>query len=130
MAITIDQVVGKYVETRAEIKRLETELEETLKPLKILQEKRESWLLQQLGELGLKNAKTEYGTVYKARKESVTMAEWDAFVDWVKVNDKFEFLNKAVNKTAVLEMMGEERDQPIPPGVNYVSIQTVNIRKS
>jgi len=47
-----------------------------------------------------------------------------------------EFINKGVNKTAVLERMGEKdekndsRPKPPPAGVKYSAIRTVGVRKS
>lgn len=130
MSITIDQVVAAYVSTRDEIKELEKALEEKIKPLKELQERREQYLHQQLTDAGAQNIKTKFGTVYQTRKESVTVADWDAILEWITKSEAWEFLNKAVNKTAVLECMGDERQYPPPPGVNYTAIATVNIRKS
>lgn len=127
--VTIGTVVGKYVETRAEIKRLEDELEAKLAPLKEFQRNREEWLRTHLAANGMKNAKTQYGTVYLATKESVTMGDWDAFFNWVQEGDRYEYLTHAVNKTAVLEDMGAERENPPPPGVNYTALQIVQVRK-
>ena len=42
---------------------------------------------------------------------------------------KTEYLTKGVNKTAVLECMGDKRENTAPPGVNYVAVRTVGIRK-
>lgn len=125
MSITPDQVTAAYVATREEIGVLKTQIEEK----EVVQKKREDWLLGQLQTMGLQNMKTLHGTVYVAVKESVTAGEWDATLAWIKSNDKYEFLNKAVNKTAVLEYMGEKRDNPPPPGVNYSAIRCAQIRK-
>lgn len=130
MAVTIDRVVEAYVKTRQEIQALEKELEAKLQPLKAMQEKREQYMLGQLNEIGAKNVKTAHGTVYTAVKESVTMGDWDSFLNWVKEGERYEFLNKAVNKTAALEEMGDERNHQPPPGVNYTAIRTVQVRKS
>lgn len=127
---TVDQVVAKYIETRAEIKQLEDELAEKLRGLKEYQDKREQWLLGELNKIGAKNVKTPHGTVYQTTKESVTMGDWDSFFNFVQETQQFNLLTHAVNKTAALEIMGEERQNALPPGVNYVAIRTVNVRKS
>ncbi len=146
-AITIDTVVGAYTASREKIRALEAEIDK----IKATQAKREEWLLAELAKLGAQNVKTPHGTVYQAVKESVTVGEWDAVLDWVlftpitEVLKEFdvpeelltaikamvhtEYLNKAVNKTAVLEHMGEKRDNPPPAGVNYVAVRTAQIRK-
>lgn len=130
------------------------------------QAKIEHWLLKMLNQIG-EGVKTEFGTVYKTRKESVTCADFDMFVDTVMLKDAaqavivaleeggvsfpanfemdfvnlihqhmhLEVLNKAVNKSAILEMMGEKAkdgsyQNPPPAGINYVSIATVGVRKA
>lgn len=127
---TVDQVVAKYIETRDEIKRRQAELDEKLKTLKEFQTKREQWLMSELNKMGAKNVKTPHGTVYQTTTESVTMADWDSFFNYVQETQQFNLLTHAVNKTAALEIMGEERQNALPPGVNYVAIRTVNVRKS
>jgi len=127
---TVDQVVAKYVETREQLKKMQAELDEQTKPLKEFQQKREQWLMGELNKIGAKNVKTPHGTVYQTTTESVTMADWDSFFSFVQETKQFNLLTHAVNKTAALEIMGEERQNALPPGVNYVAIRTVNVRKS
>lgn len=96
----------------------------------------EKWLLKMLNQVG-EGIKTEFGTVYKTRKESVTCADFELFVDQNMLKDAaqavadelfgentspeiidgilkiihenmhLEYLTKAVRKESVLEMMGE-----------------------
>ena len=124
----------------------------------------EKWLMKMLDKLKSTGFKTAHGTVYPTRKEGVSVADWDAFLDaeiltpqansifdaWN--NDELpptmegvkellraahlEFINKGVNKTSVLERMGDldekkqSRPNPPPAGVNYTAIKTVGVRKS
>lgn len=121
------------------------------------QSKIEAWLLKMLKGVG-EGIKTSSGTVYLTRKESVNCADFEMFVsqnmvksavealmakeDWtadevaetIMQNIHLELLTKAVNKTAVLELMGDaqkdgSRPNVPPAGVNYVAIQTVGVRK-
>lgn len=130
MPVTIDDVVAAYVKTRDTIKFLEKKLEDDLAPLKQLQEAREAYLLKQLDANKCQNMKTEHGTVYQSRKESVTVGDWDALLGWVRENEAWEFINKSCNKTSCLEAMGDERTEAPPPGVNYVAVRVAQIRKS
>ena len=124
--ITIDQVTAAYVKSREEIRSLEAQIDK----IKEVQGKRETYLLQTLEKDGLQNVKTEHGTVYKSLKESVTVADWDAVLGWVKENEAWEYLTIGVGKKAVLDLMGEDRSTPPLPGVNYTAVRTVGIRKS
>ena len=95
----------------------------------------EQWLLKMLLTVG-DGIKTEFGTVYKTRKESVTVADFDVFVNTnlltpvaktiietfeqeavytvddliqlIRQTMPIELLTKGVNKTACLERMGEQ----------------------
>ena len=127
MEVTLDMVTTAYVATRDQIAALNKQIDE----LKGFQAKREEWMLAELQKLGLQNAKTPAGvTVYQTVKESVTMGDWDAALNWVMENEAWEYLTKGFAKTAVLEFMGEKRNNPPPPGVNFTAVRTVGIRKS
>ncbi len=126
LAIDLDSVSTAYISTREELALLKKKEEE----LKSIQAKREEWMLQELQKHKLKSVRTNAGTIFQTLKESVTVGDWDTFKKWVKENDKFEYLNRAVSKTEVLTLMGEERDSQAPPGINYTAKRTVGIRKS
>lgn len=128
--ITADQVVDAYTQTRDQIAQLTKELEEKLKPLRELQERRENWLMGEITRTGLKNLPTKFGTAYIIRSESVTCADWDAFIGYVQETGQFNLLDHRINKTAALEIMGENRQNPPPPGANYSAIQKIGVRKS
>lgn len=128
----------------------------------LAQEKIEAWLLKMLSRVG-KSIATDFGTVYKTRKESVSVANWDAFVeselvgpvvakvmevydpaahtqedlsDLIRAALHLELLNHAVNKTAILEVMGDQdektgaRPNPPPAGVDYKAFAAVGVRKA
>ena len=128
--INADVVVEAYVRTRYMIKELEDKISE----MKTFQAKKEEWLLAKLEEDGAKNIATKHGTVYATVFESVTVADAEEFLTWVKENDRFDCLEKRVAKNEVLHIMGDSGDSgrpnSPPPGVNYVAIRKVNIRKA
>jgi hydroxymethylpyrimidine pyrophosphatase-like HAD family hydrolase len=136
------------------------------KDIGLKQSEIEAWLLKMLDKLKSKGIKTEFGTVYPTRKEGVSVEDWDAFLDaeiltpialelqkaatttdfdmedvgsivhMIRSAAHLEFINKGVNKTSVLERMGEKdekndsRPNPPPAGVKYSAIRTVGVRKS
>lgn len=139
------------------------EKEKEKENISLNQSKIESWLLKMLSGVG-EGIKTEFGTVFKTRKESVTCGDFDLFVkenmvkpvaqayfeaynngelpvtlegwtDFIMENLHLEFLNKAIAKAPVLELMGDQdpkdhsRPNPPPAGANYTAIQTVGVRK-
>lgn len=122
------------------------------------QAKIEAWLLKMLNTVG-EGVRTSSGTVYKTRKESVSVSDFEMFVKCQMLPDvgqaleaeygitdtrildiiynalHIELLNKAVNKTAILELMGDadkkdgSRPNSPPAGINYVAMATVGVRK-
>lgn len=139
------------------------EKEKEKENISLNQSKIESWLLKMLSGVG-EGIKTEFGTVFRTRKESVTCGDFELFVkenmvkpvaqayfdavnsgelpvtlggwtDFIMENLHLEFLNKAIAKAPVLELMGEQdpkdhsRPNPPPAGANYVALQTVGVRK-
>ena len=129
--ITPGSVIAKYLETRDIIKAKEKALDEELAQLKQFQKNRENWLRSEMERQGVTSFKLkDVGTCFTKRTESVKVDDWDAVLEYAMTNDRLDILTKGVSKTAVLEIMGDERDKPLPPGVSYVSFADINIRKS
>ena len=133
--ITIKDVVREYVKSRDEIEQREADLAEELKELKKIQAAREQWMLNELKKGEQESVRTDEGTVYRSTKESIKIDDWDSFLTFVIREGAWEFLNKAANKTACLEVMGERvkgkgRPNPPPAGVSYVAFETVGVRRS
>ena len=69
-------------------------------------------------------------------KDDTTISPVRLIVDVLRGASHLEFLNKAVNKTAVLERLGDldektqSRPNPAPAGVKYTAIRTVGVRKN
>lgn len=108
------------------------------------QAKLETWLLGMLDKIGGEGIRTSFGTVYRTRKEGITVEDFEAYVEaeiltpmalalselWdyavdpatilpaLKNNAHLEALTKGANKTYVLEKMGEagkDGGRPNPP---------------
>lgn len=130
------------------------------------QSKLEAWLIKHLNQVG-DSIKTAFGTAYLTRRESVSVADFDAFITHNMLPDAadaviskleletgeictipkaeiievlrshmhLELLNKSVNKSAVLERMGDtgkdgSRPHTPPVGINYVATRVVGVRKA
>jgi len=127
--ITMDMVIGAFIQTRTDIAELESRISEH----KQLQSRREEYMMGLLTEAGVTSMASKHGTVYTTTAESVTVADAETFFDWVKETGNFDCLEKRAAKTAVLEIMGDKEDSgrpnPPPPGLNYVSIRKIGVRK-
>ncbi len=129
MAVTVEQVIAAYIKTRDEIDQKKKEFEASLKPEKDLQEKRETYLAGLLTKDGVNTMSADSGSVFFKRAESVTVQDWDKVWEFIQTNERFDLLTHAVNKTAVLDEMGDEREQAPPPGVKYTAIKKVHVRR-
>jgi hypothetical protein len=75
------------------------------------------------------SVKTENGTAYTAVRTTASIADREAFMDYVKANEEWSLLEVRASKTAV-EQFCESNDNALPPGVNMRSERVVNIRRS
>jgi len=117
-----------FVQARDEIKRLEDAHEEALKPIKEIKAKLEGRILEFLDVSGLTSGKTPYGTAIATVKDSASLADPDAFMNWVMKNGAFELLDRRANTTAVRDYV--EEHGTLPPGVNFSSRKTASVRRS
>ena len=126
--ITADLVIQKFVETRDKIAEIEKECKARVADLKAMQDKRAEWLKGQMDALGVESLKAAHGTCFVDWKDSATVADWDAFREWVIVNEEWEFFERRVSKTAVKQRLDE--GEITPPGVNYTKVKDVKIRRA
>ena len=75
------------------------------------------------------SVKTEFGTAYATVRTTASIADRDAFMDFVKANEEWALLEVRVSKTAV-EQFRSANDDELPPGVNVREERVVNIRRS
>jgi hypothetical protein len=128
--ITADIVIAKFIETRDELAANSKAYEAEKARLKDLQERRSMWLNGELKRQGLESFKTASGTCFKDKKDRANVADGAAFMKWV--GDNFEenkhFLENRVSKAAVKQRL--EDGELAPPGINYITIQDVKIRRA
>ena len=122
--VTLDAVVAAYVATKDEIDELTRQVE----LLDELQDKRLLWCKSFLDKTGQVSAKTALGTVSKRDKLSTRVQDWKATLDWIVENEKWEFLNAAVNKTKVIEMF--KKESKVPPGVGLDTFVVAGFTKN
>lgn len=129
-----DVLTAKYVELRdrkAAIKKA-AEIQEA--ELQVLLDGIEGKLKEIMTEQGVRSMKTDHGTAYIAYRESATVADWEALLAYIRGGDAWDLLERRVSKAAVKNRMEEDRNgeyvNPPPPGVNFVRIEGVNVRRS
>jgi hypothetical protein len=127
MGITIDKVIGKYIELRDELKVIGERHAAELKPVQEQMDKLESWLLASLIQSGVDSFKTSVGTAYKSVTMSTKMDDREAFL---AVATEHPYLTDIrVSKSGVQEYM-ENNGGAVPAGVKIDNHTKVNIRRA
>ncbi len=126
-AFTDEAVVAKYLEIRNAKAALVAKHEAQLKPFNEAMAKLADLMLARLNERGADNTKTPVGTAYKSRQVSCTMADRDAFLNYVQEHAAWSLVTNHVSKEAVSEII-DLTGSP-PPGVSYEARVVVNFRK-
>jgi len=130
-AITPEMVIAAYVKTRDELAAMEKAHKEAKAVLKATQEKREAWLAAQMDKAGTSILKKEgAGTCFFKTDSSATVADGQAFTDWVMEDwdNRNHFLERRVSKTAV-DAAVEAGEVP-PSGINYSTVRVVQVRRA
>lgn len=126
-AINVEKVIGLYMKKRLEKEQLEATVKEQLKEISEAMLKLESFLMQQMEADGVTSYKTAHGTAFKTSTDFANVADWNLTLDFIREHDKYEMLERRVNKTAVRAFM--EETSGTVPGVNYGTKVSINIRK-
>ena len=119
--------VAQYVKLRDLIKDKEKEFKENLAPYKKALEDLNSVLLNHLNQVGANSVNTEEGTVYRTEKNSASLADPAAFMEYVIANEAYDLMDRKANVTACAEFMKEHN--MLPPGVNFSSAYIVGVRR-
>lgn len=120
--------VEQFVKLRDLIRTKEAEQKAELKPLKETLEQLNSVLLQHLNDINGDSVKTESGTVYRTEKKSASLADADAFMEYVIANSAFDLIDRKANVVAVEDFINEHNAPP--PGVNFTKTFVVGVRRA
>lgn len=124
----IDQVVSKYIEIRDAIEEKDRLHKAATEKLREAMAKIEIAMLDKMQSMNVASLKTSAGTVYKTTKSSATLADREAYLDYVRRTERWDLLDIRANKPAVAEFKETEND--LPPGVNWREQIAVQIRRS
>lgn len=125
----MDDLVQTYIKIREKKSQLKAEYEAGIAKYDAVQDKIEALLLQRFGEMGVDSVKTAAGTAYTSVRSSATVADWEAFREFLDhQEDPYVFVERRVSKVAVEQYKAANED--LPPGVNWSETRTVNFRRS
>ena len=131
--MNVDDLTAKYIELRDRKAKIKKEAEDAEAALSVLQDAIGDKIREIMHANGVTSVKTAHGTAYIAYRESATVADWDVLLGFIKKSEAWDLLERRVSKSAVKDRMEEDRNgnyhQEPPPGVNFVRIEGVNVRR-
>lgn len=126
--VGIDTRVDQYIKLRDKIKEIEARHKEELKVYKETLEKLNAVILAHLTQMGGESIRTAAGTAYVTEKKSASLADPQAFMDYVISNEAWDLMDRKANSTAVADFIAEHNAPP--PGVNFSTTYVVGVRRS
>lgn len=125
----LSDAVAIYIKLRDQKAQMKAEFEAQVAPIQDKMDKLEGKLLDVFNQTGMDSVKTEFGTAYATVRTTASIADRDAFMEFVKAKEEWSLLEVRVSKTAV-EQFRASNDDELPPGVNIREERVVNIRRS
>lgn len=120
----VDEIIAHYVALRDSKADLEAQHVAQLAPLVRDMDMIQAALLRLAQKQGVESFVTVHGTAYISVLTSAKVADWDAFLAYVKAEDKWHLLERRVAKSEFLE------DGAAAPGVDVSTFTRLNIRRS
>ncbi len=127
MTLNKDALAAKYVEIRDQITAIENKAKAETAPLRALLDKIELYFKAMAQEEGVDSWKTQSGTVYLSRTDSVRLADPAAFMDFVIQEGAWDLIEKRAAKLAVRGFL--EANKTLPPGAEMSTRIEVNVRR-
>lgn len=124
--IDYEKVVASYILLRDKIDEAKRKFDEAIKPKKELLERIETLLCGDLEQKGLQSMSVTAGTVYKEKWKKVVVEDWDAFINYVSENKRYDMFERRVAKNVTLDTIDQEGSVP---GIEVQSGFNVRIRR-
>jgi hypothetical protein len=121
--------LDQFIQVRDKIEAMKEKHKEELAPLNKALLMLNGKLLEMLLESGSDSATVrDIGTVYKTIKKSASIADGDAFRQFIIANAMWNMIDWRANSTAVDEYIQAEGN--VPPGVNFRQVAVVGVRRA
>ncbi len=125
----IDSLIDKYVELRDRKKALEEGHKKELAPYKQALEKLEAHFQEHMQEQGLNSLKSSHGTVYQSEVSNAKVHDFEAALNYVLENERYDLLERRINKSALQSILEEGVSDEVP-GVELTRAKKINVRRS
>jgi hypothetical protein len=124
----INKRIEQYIKLRDKIAEIKKRQKDELKPYNETLEKLNAVLLAHLNTVNGNSVSSDAGVAYRSEKKSASLADADAFMQFVITNNAFDLLDRKANVTAVEDFIAANNTPP--PGVNYSSTFVAGVRRS
>ena len=101
--VKYDQIVEFYMAKRAELDALETAHKAAKAQITAAMEKCEAVIQKMFNESGLTSVRTPFGTAYQSTLSKVKVADWESALNWIRENNRWDALERRINKTVAQE---------------------------
>ena len=125
---TVEDLVMQFVKLRDKIKEADDAHKAKLKTAKEYLEVLNGKLMEKLNEIGGESVKTSAGTAYRSSRKTASIADGEAFRQYVIATDGFDLVDWRANANAVDDFIKSEGSAP--PGVNFNVAYTVGVRRA
>lgn len=125
--MTLNELVAQYVEVRDKKEEMRAAYKAKAKKYDEALAKIEAILMKNMDTLGMESARTAGGTCYVSTRSSATVADRDAFLEFVENNGAWDMLESRCAKTAVEQYL--EAEGHLPPGINRRVERTLNVNR-
>jgi hypothetical protein len=115
------------LELRDEIDAIESAAKEQTAVLRAKMDKIETYFLALAEQDGLKNIPTNSGLVYFGSRDNASVADPEAFLQFIKDNDAWDLIERRASAKAVRSYI--ETEGGVPTGVNFSTRRTVTVRR-
>jgi hypothetical protein len=128
MSEDIDKKIEQYIQVRDILKAVDEKWEAQRKPLLEIQDKLAGSIQSFMDANNITgNLKSKAGTCYLLTSYSASLADPEAFMQYVVKTGSFELMDRRANSTAVRDYVKEHN--ATPPGCNLTAVCTVRVRR-
>lgn len=125
--VQVDLLIRDAVAIRDYIKQIETKHDKELKDPKEALEVLKGQIQQFFTDTGQDNTKTSAGTAFLSTTYRASIADKQAFKDYVIERQRWDLMDWKANAKAAQLFVKKEKQ--LPPGVNLTGTTKVNIRR-
>jgi hypothetical protein len=124
---TVDKRVKQAIDIRDALKKLDDRHAAERKPLADLQEAVLGWLQSAIDKAGATSIRTQHGTCIASTRYTASLADPEAFMNYVKQTQNWGLMDRRANATGVQEFV--KANGTLPPGCNLNAMKTVGVRR-